>query len=128
MPLTTFRPPHKYKLDENGVSDPETLQLVRDTISVNISVSSQFVGARPLRSPRRAGPRPCPYPGLSRRYASWIERRVEALIRSWLPDWELSHAQVVDLDKQELQSRSWDLVVHQPVPKAHGERPSPTTR
>ena len=99
MPLTTFRPPHEYRLDENGVSDPETLQLVRDTISVN---SSLFQGVPA---------------------ASWIERRVEALIRSWLPDWDLSHAQVVDLDKQEIQSRSWDLVVHQPVPTNLGLQP-----
>lgn len=38
------------------------------------------------------------------------------LIKKWLPDWRFSLAQIIDPAITNLQSRSWDIVVHRPVP------------
>ena len=98
--LPKFKPPHDYALIEGDVTDPETLNLVRDALAVYRGL---FQGMVPV--------------------GTWLEARVETLVREWLPEWEVSHAQVVDLERQEIQSRSWDLVVHKPVPEELGLPP-----
>lgn len=86
------RPQHIVEVDPNGVTDRETLQLVNDFACV---YRSMFQGAT-------LGP--------------WLENRVQLLIEGWLPGWCLSLAQIVDPQRPDLQSRSWDIVVHKPVP------------
>ena len=48
------------------------------------------------------------------------------MIRKWLPSWVCSHAQIADPNLPSIQSRSWDIVVHKPVPAEWGY-PNPST-
>ena len=83
---------HRYDIGYDGVTDLETLMLVDDFAAVYRSV---FQGVM---------------------IGDWLEARVMRLIKKWLPDWRLSHAQIIDPTMPDLQSRSWDIVVHRPVP------------
>ena len=86
------RPQHTYEIDYDGVTDPETLALVDDFAAMYRSVyQGAMIGA-------------------------WLEDRIQLLIEGWLPEWCLSHAQILDAEHPDLQSRSWDIVVHKPVP------------
>lgn len=92
MAAVIEHPKHDYQIDYNGVNDPETLAQVDDFAAVN---GSLFQGAM---------------------IGAWLEDRIQLLIEGWLPGWYLSHAQIWDPARPDLQSRSWDIVVHKPVP------------
>jgi hypothetical protein len=80
---------HQIEFEENGIDDPESIQLARDAWTVSCSV---FQGM----------------PVVGR----WLELRVASLVRSWLPDWCVSSGQVFDPARPDVRSRSWDLIVH----------------
>ncbi|HYC02572.1 MAG TPA: hypothetical protein VED40_04725 [Azospirillaceae bacterium] len=97
-------PLHRYVLDENGVTDAETLKLARDRAAVLRSVHQSM----PVDGP-------------------WVERRVAAMIRSWLPPGvQVSmNAQLADPDRPKLRSCSWDIIIHDPVGPEWGCPPPP---
>ena len=86
-----FTPRHNFQLDENGLRDEESLSLLRDAQAVWRSL---YQGMLPE--------------------GNWLEDRVGWLVEQWLPGWQVSHAQVADLQDLALQSRSWDLTIHRP--------------
>lgn len=99
--MKTFTPLHKYELQFNGVSDAYTVKLAEDTLSVYRSL---YQGMAPI--------------------GEWIQTRVACLIREWLPkEWITSHGQIADAYTPEIQSRSWDIIVHRPIPKSRGYPP-----
>lgn len=99
--MKAFTPPHKYELRRNGVSDANTVKLAEDTLVVYRSL---YQGMAPI--------------------GEWIQTRVACLIREWLPEeWITSHGQIADVDTPEIQSRSWDIIVHRPIPKSRGYPP-----
>lgn len=80
------------KLDENGVTDAETLDLYRDFMAVDTSL---FQGM-PV-----AGP--------------WFEARMKVLLRKWLSERDVlisGPSQLFSPTFPNLRSRSWDIVVH----------------
>lgn len=92
MTDTKYTPRHKFKINSTRCDDSETTELCDEAVRVNAGSLRGFV------------------------YASWAENRTTRLIQSWLPGWSCSHAQIVDRDDQSVQTRSWDIVVHQPPP------------
>ena len=103
--MKKYKPVLNYQLNENGVTDSNTLTLMRDTMAV---YGSLYQGMPPL--------------------GEWIQTRVAHLIREWLPGWSTSHGQIADEDTPEIQSRSWDIIIHRPIPASRGYPPpaSPT--
>lgn len=93
MATYTDRPQHQYDINPTGVTDQDTLMLVEDFAAMYRAV---YQGAM---------------------IGDWLEARVMLLIKKWLPGWRLSHAQIIDPALPDLQSRSWDIVVHRPVPR-----------
>lgn len=87
-----YLPRHKYDIEPNGVTDPETRTLCDEAIEVTAGSLHGFV------------------------YAPWLEARVTLLIQQWLPGWSCSHSQLTKRDDQSVQSRSWDIVVHKVPP------------
>ena len=76
-------------LKENGVDCVETLNLVHDVRDVWCSLYQGM----PVIGP-------------------WLEQRISWLIKSWLPDWQVSSGQIFDPDQPNIRSRSWDIIVH----------------
>lgn len=95
-----FAAPHRVSLDCNGVEDRETLGLFRDALAVEAASYGGVV----------MGP--------------WLETRLRELVAGWMPGWCISHAQVADEAVPEMQSRTWDLVIHRPVPSERGYPPA----
>ena len=98
--MRTFTPIHSFRLDPNGVTDEETLDFAGDTLAVYRSL---YQGMVPL--------------------GEWIQTRVASFVREWLPGWMTSHGQIADLGNPAIQSRSWDIMVHRPVPDSWGFPP-----
>ena len=92
-------PTHQYELDPNGIEDSFTNGLCLDAIKVgSSSMKGQVIGL-------------------------WLEARVSALVAQWLPNWVCSHAQITDANDTTMQSRTWDVVVHRPIPTGFGYPP-----
>lgn len=98
--IKNFIPPYEFVLETMNVTDEETLELARD--------SQQVLG--------------CLYQGMPP-LGAWVENRVSSIVKKWLPDWVLSHAQIYDQSRPDLQSCSWDLVIHKPIPDELGFPP-----
>ena len=50
----------------------------------------------------------------------WLQARIAHLIRGWIGyDWCISHGQVFDPVDRDLQSRSWDLIIHRRPPDGY---------
>jgi hypothetical protein len=98
--MQTFAPIHSLELHENGVTDSDTLDFTRDTRAMYRSL---YQGMAPV--------------------GEWIQSRVACLVREWLPGWMTSHGQIADLGKPTVQSRSWDIIVHRPIPDSWGFPP-----
>lgn len=97
MSIKAFEPIHSFQLHENRVTDADTLAFARDTLAVYRSL---YQGMAPL--------------------GEWIQTRVASLVRQWLPGWVTSHGQVADPENRAIQSRSWDIIVHRPIPPSWG--------
>jgi hypothetical protein len=91
---------HDMTIRESDVADVETLNLVRDIWSVWNSLHQGM-----------------PVIG------QWLEQRIRWLIRSWLPEWQVSQGQVFDPERPELRSRSWDVIIHRPAGSSAGLPP-----
>jgi hypothetical protein len=91
-----------FRLDENGLADPETLQLMRYVRDLQAGLHQTMVilGSR-------------------------LEHAVAALVRSWLPSGlEISiGTQVYRRDEPAVRSRSLDLAVHRPLDDPRGFQP-----
>ena len=99
--MKAFTPLHKYELQRNGVSDANTVKFAEDTLAV---CRSLYQGMAPI--------------------GEWIQTRVACLIREWRSEeWITSHGQIADVSTPEIQSRSWDIIVHRPIPKSRGYPP-----
>jgi hypothetical protein len=99
--MTQFQPRHVYKFsNENQFPDKDTETLLRDAMAV---YASQYQGV-------------CIGP--------WLEDRLRHQINLWFPEWSCSHAQITADDNFDLQSRSWDIVLHRPPPPELGYPPS----
>lgn len=87
----------RYELDTSDIvsSDADdTLDLLRDAQAV---WSSVFQGMAPV--------------------GDWLQARIACLVRDWIGgDWQISHGQVFDPANRNLQSRSWDLIIHRRPP------------
>ena len=103
--MNMYKPVLKYQLNDNGVTDSSTLEFINDPMAV---YGSLYQGMPPL--------------------GEWIQTRVAHLVREWLPDWTTSHGQIADENTPDIQSRSWDIIIHRPIPKSRGYPPpaSPT--
>jgi hypothetical protein len=98
--MNTFQPIHAFTLDTNGVTDKDTLNFTKDTLAMYRSL---YQGMAPV--------------------GEWIQTRVASFVREWLPGWMTSHGQIADLNNPAIQSRSWDIIVHRPVPDSWGFPP-----
>lgn len=103
--MNKYIPVLNYQLNENGVTDSDTLIFTKDTMAV---YGSLYQGMPPL--------------------GEWIQTRVAHLIHEWLPGWSTSHGQIADEDTPGIQSRSWDIIIHRPIPASRRYPPpaSPT--
>ena len=98
--MKAFKPPHIMELHANGISDGDTIGFMEDTLAVYRSL---YQGMAPI--------------------GEWIQTRVSRIIRGWLPGWTTSHGQIADESTPQIQSRSWDIIIHKPVPKSRGYPP-----
>jgi hypothetical protein len=99
--MNRFQQIHDYRLTKGCLSDPETLTLMEDTADVYRSLHQ---GMAPI--------------------GEWIQARMAMLVRSWLPEWHVSHGQIAELEQPDIQSRSWDLIIHRSIPKSLGFPPA----
>ena len=98
--MKRFEPRHTYRFtNAESFPDAETETLLRESMAM---CASQYQGV-------------CIGP--------WLEDRLRHCIQLWFPEWSCSHAQLTDDNDFDRQSRSWDIVLHKPVPSGHGYPP-----
>lgn len=87
----------RYDLETADIISPDagdTLALLQDARAV---WSSVFQGMVPV--------------------GDWLQARIAHLVRAWIGgDWQISHGQVFDPANHDLQTRSWDLIIHRRPP------------
>lgn len=101
--MRAFKPVSNMEIHADGVSDKDTIEFMEDTLAVYRSL---YQGMAPI--------------------GEWIQARVSRLVHEWLPGWLTSHGQIADIDTPEIQSRSWDIIVHKPVSESRGFPPPAT--
>ena len=102
--MKQFNPVLNHRLDQNGVTDEDTIRFATDTQAVYRSL---YQGMAPI--------------------GEWIQTRVSYLVRQWMPGWVTSHGQIEDQHNSTIQSRSWDIIVHRPIRDDSWNYPPPAS-